>query len=72
MSKEDHIEFDGVSEDSLGGGQYKILIESNQNIRGRLSGKMKKNHIRVLPGDKVLIEVSPYDLTHGIITRRFK
>lgn len=72
MSKEDHIEFNGIIEDSLGGGQYKILIESSQNIRARLSGKMKQNHIRVLPGDKVIVEVSPYDLTHGIITRRFK
>lgn len=73
MSKDDHVEIEGVLEEALGGGQYRIKLESSQTtVRGQLSGKMKKNHIRVMPGDRVRIALSPYDMTHGIIVRRHR
>jgi translation initiation factor IF-1 len=73
MSKGDLIEFDGVLRSADGGGQYTIdLTDSAQTIRARLCGKMKLNKIRVIPGDKVKVSVSPYDVTHGIITQRPK
>lgn len=71
MSRGDHIEMDGTVVDALGGGQYSVTLkEGGASVRGRLSGKMKSNHIRVIPGDKVKVAVSPYDLTHGLITQR--
>ena len=73
LPKDDLIEFDGRVADALGGGQYQIDIDSDTGtttVRARLSGKMKKNHIRVLPGDAVRVAVSPYDMSHGLITRR--
>lgn len=73
MSKGDLIELEGTLTDALGGGQYGIKLEKGGSIvRARLGGKMKKNHIRVLPGDSVRVAVSPYDLTHGIIVRRHR
>lgn len=73
MSKGDLIEMEGVLDQALGGGQYSVnLTEENRVVRGRLSGKMKKNHIRVLPGDRVRVAVSPYDLSHGLIVRRHR
>ncbi len=76
MSKDDHIEFEGTIEESMGGGQYKISITGKDNVvtyvRARLSGKMKQHKIRVLPGDKVRVAVSPYDMSHGILTFRFR
>lgn len=72
MSKGDLVEFEGVIESALGGGQYSILLESKAVVRARLSGKMKQNHIRVLPGDRVRVSVSPYDMSHGLITFRSK
>jgi len=72
VSKGDLIELEGTLTDALGGGQYGIKLDDGANVRARLSGKMKKNHIRVLPGDSVRVAVSPYDLTHGIIVRRHR
>lgn len=75
MSKNDHVELNGVIEEASGGGWYKIRLTDSKNIqyiRGRVGGKMKQRKIRVLPGDTVIVAVSPYDLTHGFITRRFK
>ncbi len=64
---------DGLILDARGGGQYTIrLKEGGNEVRARLSGKMKQNHIRVIPGDKVKVSFSPYDLTHGLITFRSK
>jgi len=72
---------DGRLQDALGGGQYSVLLEDadgnldqepTRTVRGRLSGKMKKNHIRVLPGDRVRVAFSPYDMSHGIIVRRHR
>jgi translation initiation factor IF-1 len=74
MGKEDLVESPGVVLEALGGGQYSILLDggAGTKVRGRLGGKMKQKHIRVLPGDRVTVGMSPYDLTHGIITWRFK
>jgi translation initiation factor IF-1 len=73
MSTGDLVEMEGTLTDALGGGQYSITLDDGGSVvRGRLSGKMKQNHIRVLPGDKVRVAVSPYDMTHGLIIRRHK
>jgi translation initiation factor IF-1 len=78
MSKDDHLELEGTIDESMGGGQYKIRLAektkegTNTYIRAQLSGKMKQHHIRVLPGDKVRVSVSPYDTSHGILTFRYK
>lgn len=70
---------EGHIQDALGGGQYRILVDPTPggtnyttSVRGRLSGHMKRHHIRVLPGDYIRVEVSPYDLSHGMITYRHK
>jgi translation initiation factor IF-1 len=75
LPRSDLIEVDGVVTDAMGGGFYKIqtIGENGQEgaeVRARLSGKLKQNHIRVLPGDDVTVGLSPYDLTHGMITYR--
>lgn len=72
MSKGDLIEMEGSINDALGGGFYSITTEDGTSVRARLSGKMKKHHIRVLPGDKIRVAVSPYDLTHGMIVYRHR
>jgi translation initiation factor IF-1 len=71
MSNGDLVEMEGNVMEAMGGGQYLIQIDNN-TIRARLAGKMKQNKIRVLPGDKVRVAVSPYDMSHGIIIRRHK
>lgn len=71
MSKGDLIEMKGTIDQALGGGMYRVTLdESTASVRGRLSGRMRRNHIRVLPGDRVRVAVSPYDLTHGFIVYR--
>ena len=71
MSRGDLIEIKGKVTDALGGGQYRIqLDEADVSVRGRLSGRMRRHRIRVLPGDRVKVAVSPYDMTHGFIVFR--
>lgn len=71
MPREDHIPFYGTVTDALGGGKYAVQIDdSNQVIKAGVCGRMKQNHIRVIPGDRVEVSVSPYDLTCGFITKR--
>ena len=70
MSKNDVIETEGKVLDILPGGKFKVEIEGNHIVEAHVSGKMRVNNIRILPGDKVVIELSPYDLTHGRITYR--
>ena len=71
MTKDDLIEMRGTVDQALGGGMYRVVLdESTASVRGRLSGRMRRNHIRVLPGDRVRVAVSPYDLTHGFIVYR--
>lgn len=73
MSKGDLLEMEGVIQDALGGGQYNIRVDQGGAIvRAQLSGRMRRHHIRVLPGDRVRVAVSPYDLSHGLIVYRGK
>ncbi len=66
----DKIEMEGEVLETLPSAQFKVELENGQEVRAYLSGKMRINRINVMPGDKVLIEMSPYDLSKGRITRR--
>ena len=72
MSSKDVITKDGMVKEALMGGMFKIELEDNEIVFGTLSGKLRKFHIRILPGDKVKIEFSPHDLTRGRITFRYR
>jgi translation initiation factor IF-1 len=72
MSRSDHLELDGVVTDVFAGGNFLIKTDAGADIRAELAGRMRKNRIRVLLGDRVTIRLSPYDLTHGIIVYRHK
>jgi translation initiation factor IF-1 len=73
MTKGDLVEMEGVVQEALGGGQYRVQLEQGDvSVRAQLSGRMRRHHIRVLPGDKVRVAVSPYDLSHGLIVYRGK
>ncbi len=67
MSKSDVIETEGKVQEILPGGKFKVEIEGGHIVEAHVSGKMRINNIRILPGDKVVIQLSPYDLTHGRI-----
>jgi translation initiation factor IF-1 len=66
----DAIEVEAVVIDNLPGGQFKVKLENGHEILAHVSGKIRMNFIRILPGDKVRVELSPYDLTRGRITYR--
>ena len=66
------IQLEGVVTRILGGGTMEIECDNDMTIRGVLSGRMKKNRIKVMKGDRVQVSVSPYDTSHGLITYRFK
>ena len=66
------IELEGVVIESLPNTVFRVQLQAGQTVLGHLSGKMRLNRIRVLPGDKVLLEVTPYDLSKGRIIRRLK
>ncbi|MFA6583965.1 MAG: translation initiation factor IF-1 [Elusimicrobiaceae bacterium] len=68
----DKIELEGVITESLPGATFRVEIPGGKQILAHLSGKMRIHHIRILPGDKVKLELSPYDLTKGRITYRAK
>ncbi len=72
MSKKDAIEVEGIVMESLPNAMFKVQLENGHKVLAHISGKIKMNFIRILPGDKVTIELSPYDLTRGRITYRFK
>ncbi|MBL8536468.1 MAG: translation initiation factor IF-1 [Hyphomonadaceae bacterium] len=72
MSKEELLEFAGTVIELLPNATFRIELENGHQIIGHTAGKMRKNRIRVLAGDKVLVEMSPYDLTKGRVTYRFK
>ena len=72
MAKEDLIEFTGVVAELLPNAMFRVKLDNDHTILAHTSGKMRKNRIRVLAGDKVLVEMTPYDLTKGRITYRFK
>ena len=72
MAKEDNIEVQGTIVETLPNAMFRVEPENGQIILAYVSGKMRMNFIKILPGDKVTIELSPYDLTKGRITYRFK
>lgn len=72
MSKQEPIQLDGVVTESLGNAMFRVELESGHVIIASISGKMRMHYIKILPGDKVQIEMSPYDLTKGRITYRHK
>jgi translation initiation factor IF-1 len=72
MSKEELLEFPGFVVELLPNATFRVKLENDHEIIAHTAGKMRKNRIRVLAGDKVLVEMTPYDLTKGRITYRFK
>ena len=70
MAKEESIEVEGVVEEAMPNAMFLVRLENNHQVLGHISGKMRKFYIRILPGDKVKLELSPYDLTRGRITYR--
>jgi translation initiation factor IF-1 len=70
MEKEGVIALDGQIDEALPNTQFRITLDNGQEVLGYVSGKIRKNRIRILPGDRVTVELSPYDLTKGRITRR--
>ena len=72
MSKEDVIEIEGIVVEKLPNAMFKVELENGHQVLAHISGKLRKNFIRILPGDKVTMEMSPYDLTKGCITWRDK
>lgn len=72
MSKDDVIEMQGTVLEALPNAMFQVELESGQKILAHVSGKLRMNFIRILPGDKVTVELSPYDLTRGRITWRAK
>lgn len=71
VKSKDFIEMKGVVVELLPAGCFRIKLENGQEIRGFLSGRMRMHKIRILPGDEVKMEITPYDLTKGRITYRF-
>ena len=72
MLKEDVFEAEGTVLETLPNAMFRVELVNKHRILAHISGKMRKHFIRILPGDKVLVEISPYDLTKGRITYRFK
>jgi len=72
VSKEDVIEVEGKVIDSLPNAMFKVELDNGHKILAHISGKIRVNFIKILPGDRVKIELSPYDLSKGRITYRFK
>ncbi|MEK6699110.1 MAG: translation initiation factor IF-1 [Nitrospirota bacterium] len=72
MSKEDSIEVQGTVLETLPNAMFRVEMENGHKILAHISGKMRMHFIKILPGDKVTVELSPYDLTRGRITYRFK
>ena len=70
--KEDAIELEGVVVEALPNTMFRVKLDNDHEILAHISGKMRMNYIRILPGDRVKVELSPYDLTRGRITYRFK
>ena len=70
MAKEENIEFDGEVIDTLPNTTFRVKLENDHVVTAHISGKMRKNYIRILTGDKVKVEMTPYDLSKGRITFR--
>ena len=72
MGKEDVLEMEAEVLENLPNATFKVKLENGHEVLGYISGKMRMNYIRILPGDKVTVEISPYDLSKGRITFREK
>lgn len=72
MSKEDVIEVEGTVMEPLPNAMFKVELENGHKVLAHVSGKIRMNFIRILPGDRVKVELTPYDLTRGRITYRYK
>ncbi len=72
MSKEEAIELEATVVEALPNAVFKVELENKHQVLAHISGKMRKNFLRILPGDRVLVEVTPYDLSRGRIIYRFK
>ena len=72
MAKDDVIEVEGTVEEALPNAMFKVELENGHVIIAHISGKMRMNYIKILPGDKVRVEMSPYDLSKGRISFRYK
>ena len=72
MPKEEAIEVVGTVIETLPNAMFRVELENKHVVLAHISGKMRKNFIRILPGDKILVELSPYDLTRGRIVYRYK
>ena len=72
MAREDLIEVEGIVEEALPNAMFRVVLENGHKVLAHVSGKMRMNFIRILPGDKVKLELSPYDLSRGRITYRNK
>ena len=72
LARDDLIAADGTVEKILGGGKYQITLDTGQTVTAQLSGRMRRFRIRVIPGDRVTVGLSPYDPTHGFITFRLR
>jgi len=72
MPKEDVIQVEGTVIEPLPNAMFRVEIENGHRVLAHISGKMRKHFIRILPGDKVAVELSPYDLSRGRITYRYK
>jgi len=72
MTKKETIEVEGVVVESLPNAMFHVELANGHKVLAHISGKMRVNYIRILPGDRVLIELSPYDLSRGRVTYRFK
>ncbi len=72
MAKEEVMEFNGIVKELLPNAMFRVLLDNNHEIIAHTAGKMRKFRIRVLAGDRVTVEMTPYDLTKGRITFRFK
>jgi len=72
MSKEDVIEMEGTVIEPLPNAMFRVELQNGHKVLAHVSGKIRMNYIRILPGDRVKVELSPYDLTRGRITFRYK
>lgn len=72
LSKQDVIEIEGTVKEALPNAMFKVELPNGKEILAHISGKLRMNYIKILPGDKVILEMSPYDLTRGRITWRTK
>jgi translation initiation factor IF-1 len=72
MAKQELIRQDGIITEALSNAMFRVQVENEHIIIATISGKMRMNYIRILPGDKVAVEMSPYDLTRGRIIYRYK